>query len=174
VRVNVFLVPLLWVTMGVGVADALAGRAGGAAPPRAVLRATGVAILAVLGAVAVVDLRAVREFEQRAATVHPLNGDLRAAMAAARSATGPGGLAIVNLDGHLGFGPRGKGWVSYMDRYQGNGDGFERLPAIPPGDTLFLADEHPEAGFVRLHVTDFPQSGRVSVWSREPARATAQ
>lgn len=209
VRVNVFLVPLLWVVMGVGVADALAGRAAGAAPLGTVLRATGAVILVVLAAVAVVDARAVRSFEHRAATVHPLNGDLRAVMAAARSAASPGALAIVNLDGHLGFGPHGKGWVYYMDRYDGNGDGFERLPHIPPGDTLFLADEHPEAawpflaahpastrvvvymsfgtsrrvgrmvrdslaeaGFARLHTTEFPLSGRVSLWTREHARAT--
>jgi 4-amino-4-deoxy-L-arabinose transferase-like glycosyltransferase len=210
VRVNVFLVPLLWVVMGVGVADALAGRAGGA-PLGAVLRGTGAVILAMLTAVAVVDARAVRSFELRAATVHPLDGDLRAAVAAARNAAGAGALAIVNLDGHLGFGPYGKGWVYYMDRYDGNGDGFERLPAIPPGDTLFLTDEHPEAarpfltahpaatrvvvymshgvsrrvgrtirdslaeaGFAMLHATEFPLSGRVSLWSREPARATTR
>jgi hypothetical protein len=208
VRVNVFLVPLLWVVMGVGVADALAGRAA-VAPLGTILRATGAVILAVLTAVAVVDAQAVRSFEHRAATVHPLDGDLRAAMAAARSAASPGALAIVNLDGHLGFGPHGKGWVYYMDRYDGNGDGFERLPRIPPGDTLFLTDEHPEAarpflaahpastrvvvymsfgvsrrvggmlrdslaeaGFARRHATKFPLSGRVSLWTREHARAT--
>lgn len=207
VRVNVFLVPLLWVVMGVGVAGALAGRTGGAAPVGAALRTTGAMILAVLTAVAVVDARAVRSFERRAATVHPLDGDLRAAMAAARNAAGPGALAIVNLDGHLGFGPHGKGWIYYMDRYHGNGDGFDRLPRIPPGDTLFLADERPEAtrpflaahpaatrvvvymsfgvsrgvgrtvrdslaeaGFARLHTTEFPLSGRVSLWSRQHGR----
>jgi hypothetical protein len=160
VRVNVFLVPLLWVILGVGVADALAGRAGRGAPGGTILRAAGAVSLAVLAAVAAADARAVRDFERQPKFI--LNSELRAAVTAAREAAGPGTLAIVDLDGHHRHGPRGKGWVYYMDRYDGDGDRFEHLPRIPPGDTIFLTDEHPEAA--RPFLDARPTSTRVVVY----------
>jgi len=150
VRVNIFLVPLWYLLLGLGAAAA-ARVVGRRAWPLA--RLAGAVLLVVLLVVVPYDLRAAGTVAYRARTVPRFNGNLRAVVATARQLAQPGTLAVVDLEGHHGFGPQGKGWRYYMERYEEPSRQTRNAPRIPAADTLFLDEANPEAlrGFLAAH-----------------------
>jgi 4-amino-4-deoxy-L-arabinose transferase-like glycosyltransferase len=170
-RVNLFLVPFGVALLAAGVQGALTWRPRRAAwlPAVAVLVPAAVVLVAVLA----YDLTAVRSIARQSAAVG-LDGELRSVVATARELATPTTLAVVDLDGRIGYGPYGKGWVFYMHRYEATGEWAAAARRIPGQRTLYLDSGDPSVALRRFLATS-PSADKVLVYhSGGTGRARAQ
>ncbi len=169
-RVDLFLVPVVYLLSGAGLA-ALARAATARRPPDVAARRRAVALtrsaswscwlgrvalllaLAMLAALASYGVRG----DLAIARDLPLtrwDQGVRAAVAQARQEATSSTVAIVLLDGQGGFGRRGKGWTFYMDSYDYPG-AVGRAPRLPLAATWFATDDASgvsgAAGFLHAH-----------------------
>jgi len=161
VRVNLFLVPFAVALLAAGSHSLLTWRPGRASwlPALVVLAPVVVVLVAVLA----YDLAAVRSIAQQSNAVG-LDGELRSVVATARAQATPTTLAVVDLDGRLGYGPYGKGWVFYMDYYDGHGEPTAAAPRIPGQRTLYLDRRDPRAD-LRRFLAARPAADKVLVYN---------
>jgi hypothetical protein len=168
VRVNLFLVPLVYLLAGAGIVRSLAllarfarGRLGGDGgwawlrQPSASARAVGAALLAlaltttlvVTGCGVVPD--SLKQVQATSAQTHEQGwGDgIRELVRQVRQQQEPGSLAVVG--GVMGV----KGWAYYMWSYAGWEPSLRAEPPIPPARTLLLSspDQRAMAAFLATH-----------------------
>lgn len=150
VRVNVFLLPLLYILVAMGVVWVVralrgAGRTesapseDGNARPLAWWRVAGlgaatVAVVAAALAGGVATGHALAQTKQMQFQPTEFTG-VKAAVTAARKLAGPGDLAIIRADRRPAHW-YDEGWLYYMHSYQGFPSATAALPAIPAHDTL--------------------------------------
>ncbi len=168
VRVNIFVLPLVYVLGGIGavwLGRLLRGRRQGGSRQRAPvawLRAAAlgvtVVVLAVAGAAATVATAEAFAETGRLQAAPTMFGGVVAAVADARLTAAPSDLVIIRADrAHPGWyaGP----WLYYMGKYQGYPAEVAARPRIPPRSTLSVVYVTP--GAVHRFLTAHPASPAV-------------
>lgn len=191
-RVNIFVVPLLYVLGGMGavwLARGLRGLrpAGGGQPPaltwwRAAGIGAGVVALIAAGAAGGVATAQGLAETNRLQTQPTIFGDVKAAVAVARAQAAPDDLVIIRADRSP---PDwyGAPWLYYMDMYQGDPPKVAALPRIPARNTLsvvyvtpaavgrFLA-AHPGSPAIFLLELNLPPGTRFPRWAHQESLNT--
>jgi hypothetical protein len=149
VRVNIFLLPLLYVLGGMGavwLARTLRGRQ--RSGRLALWRATGLGIAgaALIPAAASAGVATGRALAQTSdlQTKPTMFGGLQSAVANARLQAAPGDLVIIRADRHPPVWYAGD-WLYYMDSYQGWPTAVADRPPVPPRNTLSVFRVTPAA-----------------------------
>jgi len=162
VRVNIFLLPLLYVLGGMGamwLARTLRGRsAGGLAWWRAASLAGAAAVLAAAAAAGGVATGKALAQTGSLQTKPTMFGGLESAVQQARLQAVPADLVIVRASRHPPVWYAG-GWLYYMDSYQGWPPKAAARPAIPPRNTISVYEVTP--GAVRRFLAEHPGSPTV-------------
>jgi hypothetical protein len=140
VRVNIFLLPLLYVLGGIGavwLAKTLAGRqrSGPLGPWRVTARGTAAAVLVAAAVAASVATGRALAQTSDLQTKPIMFGGLQSAVADARLGASTRDLVIIRTDRHPPFW-YASDWLYYMDSYQGWPLAVARRPPVPPGNTI--------------------------------------
>jgi hypothetical protein len=148
-RVNIFLLPLLYVLGGIGavwLARELLGRRGtrGVAWRRAAGAAAAAVVLAVAGAAAGLATAKALEQTSRLQARPTMFGGLQAAVEEARRTATPGDLVIIRADRTPPVW-YADGWLYYMDSYQGWPEAVTARLPVPARDTISVVRVTPRA-----------------------------
>jgi hypothetical protein len=157
-RLDLFMLPLIYVLGGIGAAWLARAALGGWLTRRERLTRRGRltwwwrvpafgAFLAVLAAIAVpggtATAEALRESHQLQAATTEFS-EIKAAVAQARHLAGPGDLAIIRT-GRIPPIWYGAGWLYYMNSYQGYPPSIARLPVVAASDAVVVWHVTPAA-----------------------------
>lgn len=174
IRVNIFVLPLLYILAGLGarwLAHALAGPSRAAAARIASWRVLAIMATALLfaGAAVAGGVATGKGFSESSALQHrrTIFDEVRAAVAATRATAVPDDLVIVRTE-RSPASWYGEPWLYYMHDYQGYPAKIAALPRVPAQNTIAVAQVTPAAvgrflaahrGSPRIYLLEFDPPG---------------